>query len=181
MKLKLGALAIGLVAAGAVTAREYSTPVRAVTNGTSCFTVYHGHFPVAETNVNEYDYVVSDGIDGTTYKVEYRIRTISTPAWSSWNTPSESTEASTSNGVYGYRYSTSSHDMDTYDLVEWRLVTDEHEGTNDSTDLTMTSLDGDQNAITELASSTCTSGSWPDAGPTQWDTRTVFYGYDEEE
>lgn len=165
MTAKIRCLLALLVGVALFSSREAG--VEAENNARSCISVYHLHVPTADDEVDDVSHFIStDGIDGDIYTVEYRLRNKSGISWGSWSTPSEAVEASNGSGDYGFRYTTSDTDPSTYDLVEWRVITDGNSGTNSVMSTTMYSVDITQNTYTNLSTSSCAANSTPSS--IQW-------------
>jgi hypothetical protein len=133
--------------------------VRASTSASSCITVWHMR-PVAK-GATTYHNVTANGIDGTSYLVQYRVETTSNGSWSSWITPTESTQANSNSYPYIFKYSTTDYDDSIYNLVEWRVYTDSHTGTDlsNSDSLSSSDMGDDDSLFTTLAPSGPCDGS----------------------
>jgi hypothetical protein len=172
------ALVSGVVAYNSNTESDQAVSAQSGDNtAKSCFTVVHQYAPTTtESSMYDMDYVAVGGINGSSYVVEYRVRTSSSGSWGSWTTPSESAAASGGgiSSVYEYQYDTSWMDPDIYDFVEWRVISDEHEGVNLRTDDDMISVD-DANimGMTALYEEGLCTGEASNEG--QWDWATVGY------
>jgi hypothetical protein len=82
------------------------------------------------------------GINGTSYKVEYRLRSVTdASSFTSWMDALESPVDSSVAGTYLYYYETDTADMHLYDMVDWRVTTTAHSGTHPDTGASMISID----------------------------------------
>lgn len=118
--------------------------------GRSCFHVFHG-YPQTDGSEPDEDFslwpVAVSGINSTSYTVEYRL--FSSGAWGSWKEPlTESPMLSNSFGPYLYLYETDLYDIQTYLLVEWRVVMSDHSGTREDAGEVI-SVNGQQANVTE--------------------------------
>lgn len=146
------AIAVGAIVATVAVIHESPRSALATDNARSCAYVYHVYNPVDEDTTH---FVGIDGVVEDVYEVQYRLHTISGDTWGSWTTPSETATGSTLDGEYGFKYTFSDVDPSTYDMVEWKVMTDENPGINLTTSADMLSLDGDQYALSPLTTTTC--------------------------
>jgi len=146
-----------------------ATPVGATDDARSCAMVYHVHYPADEDTTQ---FIGTSGVEEDVYEVNYRLHAISGDTWGSWVTPSETASASVGDDTHGYKYTFSDVNPSTYDMVEWRVVTFEKEGTNLTLDVTMKSADSTQLSLSPITTSTCAidSDNW----------QGFFVSYDEE-
>jgi hypothetical protein len=142
-------------------------PAIAADNAESCMTTKH---------VNQDNNITAGGANGTSYMVEYRLYPNDvTQGPTNWKIPTESIADSEALGPISYFYKTALHDDSVYGLVEWRVVTSGHTGTDTTTLQPMVSIDDvTQSTITELSTTGPCSGSVI-VNPGQWDWMLVPY------